>query len=75
MSQPADRYASAFTVEPGTCSATVHGANGQATHCAETATWTGAGSRREAMADGGACGAASTTVDGLTDGEGVPGRR
>ena len=36
MPQPGDRYAQAFTVEPGQCWAMVHDRQGQATHCAET---------------------------------------
>ena len=41
MPQPGDRYAHAFTVEPGQCWAMVHDYTGQATHCAENPTWTG----------------------------------
>jgi hypothetical protein len=39
--QPGDRYAQAFTVEPGQCWAMVHDRQGQATHCAQPPTWTG----------------------------------
>jgi hypothetical protein len=41
MPQPGDRYAQAFTVEPGQCWATVHDRQGQATQCSETPSWTG----------------------------------
>jgi hypothetical protein len=41
MPQPGDRYAQAFTVEPGECWAMVHDRQGQATHCSETPTLTG----------------------------------
>jgi hypothetical protein len=41
LPQPGDRYAQAFTVEPGQCWAMVHDAKGQATHLAETPSWTG----------------------------------
>jgi hypothetical protein len=41
MPQPGKRYAQAFTVEPGQCWAMLHDRQGQATHCAETPSWTG----------------------------------
>ena len=41
LPQPGDRYAQAFTVEPGQCWAMVHDHQGQATHCSETPSWTG----------------------------------
>jgi hypothetical protein len=40
MPQPGDRYAQAFTVEPGQCRAMIHDAKGQATHCSEPPTMT-----------------------------------
>ena len=39
--RPGDRYANAFTVEPGQCLAMVHDSKLQATHCPEPPTWTG----------------------------------
>jgi hypothetical protein len=41
MPRPGDRYAQAFTVEPGQCWTMVHDRQGQATHCPETPSWTG----------------------------------
>ena len=41
LPRPGDRYAQAFTVEPGQCWAMVHDRQGQATHCPETPSWTG----------------------------------
>jgi hypothetical protein len=41
MPQPGERYAQAFTAEPGQCLAMVHDRQGQITHCAETPSWTG----------------------------------
>jgi hypothetical protein len=41
MPQPGDRYAQAFTVEPGRCWAMIHDRQGQATHCPEAPSWTG----------------------------------
>ena len=41
MPQPGDRYAQAFTVEPGQCWAMVHDRQGQATYCSEAPSCTG----------------------------------
>ena len=66
MPQPGDRYAQAFTVEPGQCWALVHDHTGQATHCGETPRGRVAGS---ALGGDGSCWRAWSCpdhIDGLT---------
>ena len=41
MPQPGDPYASAFIAEHMKCWRMIHDRLGQATHCAETPSWTG----------------------------------
>ena len=55
MPQPGDRYAQAFTVEPGQCWAIVHDSKLQANHCPSRAAWT-VRWRSPVVPVGGSCG-------------------
>ena len=65
MPQPGDRYAQAFTVEPGQRWAIVHDSKLQANHCPESAAWTVRGVHRVATV-GWVAWVCPNHLDGLT---------